>query len=49
MHVHLEARLKHDEELLKTTLQSLFCRTGVLLIWILLLVGIYLSILLLRP
>ncbi len=49
MHVNLETRLKRDEELLKTTLQTLLSRSGVLLIWILLLAGIYLSIIFLRP
>lgn len=41
--------IKRDEELLVSTVQSLLVNSGVLLVWIVLLMGLALSIVLLEP
>ena len=44
----LSHHLKRDEVVLKTTIQHLLFSSGMLLVWLLLLVGIALSIVLLK-
>ena len=48
MSVTLAARMKRDEEIVKNTFRALIVRAGVLLGWIVLIVGICLTVLLLR-
>jgi len=48
MSASLASRVKRDEEILSNTFRALLIKAGVLLGWLLLIVGICLSVLLLR-
>ena len=48
MSVSLAMRMKRDEEIVLNTFRALLIRAGVLLGWLVLIVGIFLSLLLLR-
>ena len=46
--VHLGSLIKRDEEIVKSTLRAMLLRAGVLVTWLLLIIGICVSVLLLR-
>ena len=48
MSVSLVSRMKRDEEIVENTFRALLFRAGVLLGWLVLIVGICLTVLLLR-
>ena len=48
MSVSLASRMKRDEEIVKNTFRALLIRAGVLFGWLVLIVGICLTVLLLR-